>query len=160
MKMIKIAKKGFNVEIYIDRDYNVDINIDNKTITYCDGETIRNNAEIDGVTPQEWIDAFVIDPLETVETLEQVLDEFGLPYAIGDTVYDLIDDYAASDAYSEEDVALLRGLSPERLQEMFRCTEGVAFIKTRNQYALVWVEKQGGLYETNNFATKTQRISR
>ena len=59
--MIKIAKKGFNVEIYIDRDYNVDINIDNKNITYCDGETIRNNAEIDGVTPQEWIDAFVVD---------------------------------------------------------------------------------------------------
>lgn len=154
MKMIKIAKKGFNVEIYIDRDYNVDIDINNKNITYCDGETIRNNAEIDGVTPQEWIDAFVIDPLETVETLEQVLDEFGLPYAIGDTVYDLIDDYAASDAYSEEDVARLRAMSPERLQEVFRCTNGIAFIKTRNQYALVWVEKQGGLYETNNFATE------
>lgn len=154
MKMIKIAKKGFNVEIYIDRDYNVDIDINNKNITYCDGETIRNNAEIDGVTPQEWIDAFVIDPLETVETLEQVLDEFGLPYVIGDTVYDLIDDYAASDAYSEEDVARLRAMSPERLQEVFRCTNGIAFIKTRNQYALVWVEKQGGLYETNNFATE------
>lgn len=154
MKMIKIAKKGFNVEIYIDRDYNVDIDIDNKNITYCDGETIRNNAEIDGVTPQEWIDAFVIDPLETVETLEQVLDEFSLPYVIGDTVYDLIDDYAASDAYSEEDVARLRAMSPERLQEVFRCTNGIAFIKTRNQYALVWVEKQGGLYETNNFATE------
>lgn len=154
MKMIKIAKKGFNVEIYVDRDYNVDVDIDNKNITYCDGETIRNNAEIDGVTPQEWIDAFVIDPLETVETLEQVLDEFGLPYVIGDTVYDLIDDYAASDAYSEEDVARLRAMSPERLQEVFRCTNGIAFIKTRNQYALVWVEKQGGLYETNNFATE------
>lgn len=154
MKMIKIAKKGFNVEIYIDRDYNVDIDINNKNVTYCDGETIRNNAEIDGVTPQEWIDAFVIDPLETVETLEQVLDEFGLPYVIGDTVYDLIDDYAASDAYSEEDVARLRAMSPERLQEVFRCTNGIAFIKTRNQHALVWVEKQGGLYETNNFATE------
>lgn len=140
MKMIKIAKKGFNVEIYIDRDYNVDINIDNKNITYCDGETIRNNAEIDGVTPQEWIDAFVIEPLETVETLEQVLDELDLPHVIGDTVYDLIDDYAASDAYSEEDVARLRAMSPERLQEVFRCTEGIAFIKTKNQYALIWAE--------------------
>lgn len=140
MKMIKIAKKGFNVEIYVDRDYNVDININNKNVTYCDGETIRNNAEIDGVAPQEWIDAFVIDPLETVETLEQVLDEFGLPYVIGDTVYDLIDDYAASDAYSEEDVARLRAMSPERLQEVFRCTEGIVFIKTKNQYALIWAE--------------------
>ena len=140
MKMIKIAKKGFNVEIYVDRDYNVDIDIDNKNITYCDGETIRNNAEIDGVTPQEWIDAFVIDPLETVETLEQVLNELELSYAIGDTVYDLIDDYAASDAYSEEDVARLRAMSPERLQEVFRCTEGIAFIKTKNQYALIWAE--------------------
>ena len=140
MKMIKIAKKGFNVEIYVDRDYNVDIGINNKNVTYCDGETIRNNAEIDGVTPQEWIDAFVIDPLETVETLEQVLDEIDLPYAIGDTVYDLIDDYTASDAYSAEDVDLLRGLSPERLQEMFSCTEGIAFIKTKNQYALIWAE--------------------
>ena len=140
MKMIKIAKKGFNVEIYVDRDYNVDVDIDNKNITYCDGETIRNNAKIDGVTPQEWIDAFVIDPLETVETLEQVLDEFGLPYVIGDTVYDLIDDYAASDAYSEEDVARLRAMSPERLQEVFRCTEGIAFIKTKNKYALIWAE--------------------
>ena len=140
MKMIKIAKKGFNVEIYVDRDYNVDININNKNITYCDGETIRNNAEIDGVTPQEWIDAFVVDPLETVETLEQVLNELELSYAIGDTVYDLIDDYAASDAYSEEDVARLRAMSPERLQEVFRCTEGIAFIKTQNQYALIWAE--------------------
>ena len=140
MKMIKITKKGFNVEIYVDRDYNVDVDIDNKNITYCDGETIRNNAKIDGVTPQEWIDAFVIDPLETVETLEQVLDEFGLPYVIGDTVYDLIDDYAASDAYSEEDVARLRAMSPERLQEVFRCTEGIAFIKTKNKYALIWAE--------------------
>ena len=140
MKMIKIAKKGFNVEVYIDRDYNVDININNKNITYCDGETLRNNAEIDGVTPQEWIDAFVIDPLETVETLEQVLDEFGLPYVIGDTVYDLINDYAASDAYSEEDVARLRAMSPERLQEVFRCTEGIAFIKIKNKYALIWAE--------------------
>ena len=140
MKMIKIAKKGFNVEIYIDRDYNVDIDINNKNITYCDGETIRNNAEIDGITPQEWIDAFVIDPLEIVETLEQVLDEFGLPYVIGDTVYDLIDDYAASDAYSEEDVARLRAMSPERLKEVFRCTEGITFIQTKNQYALIWAE--------------------
>lgn len=140
MKMIKIAKKGFNVEIYIDRDYNVDININNKSVTYCDGETIRDNAAIDGVTPQEWIDAFVVSPLEMTETLEQILDEIDLPYVIGDTVYDLIDDYAASDAYSEEDVAQLRAMSPERLQEMFRCTEGIAFIKTKNQYALVWAE--------------------
>lgn len=140
MKIIKILKEGFNVEIYIDRDYNVDIDINNKNVTYCDGETIRNNAEIDGVTPREWIDVFVIVPLEISETLEQVLDEIGLPYAIGDTVYDLIDDYTASDAYSEEDVARLRAMSPERLQEVFRCTEGIAFIKTENQYALVWAE--------------------
>ncbi len=140
MKMIKIAKKGFNVEIYIDRDYDVDININNKSISYCDGENIRDNAAIDGVAPQEWIDAFVVSPLEMTETLEQVLDEIGLPYVIGDTVYDLIDDYAASDAYSEEDVAQLRAMSPERLQEVFRCTEGLAFIKTKNQYALIWAE--------------------
>ena len=140
MKMIKIVKKDFNVEIYIDRDYNVDININNKSISYCDGETIRDNAAIDGVTPYEWIEAFVVSPLEMTETLEQVLDEIGLPYAIGDTVYDLIDEYTASDAYSADDVAQLRAMSPERLQEVFRCTEGIAFIKTKNQYALVWAE--------------------
>lgn len=140
MKMIKIAKKGFNVEIYIDRDYNVDININNKSVTYCDGETIRENADYDGSAPQEWIEAFVINPLEMAETLEQVLDEIGLPYVIGDTIYDLIDEYTASDAYSEGDVALLRAMSPERLQEVFRCTEGIAFIKTKNQYALIWAE--------------------
>lgn len=140
MKMINIVKEGFNVECYIDRDYNVDININNKNVTYCDGETVSNNAEVEGVTPQEWIEAFVVEPLETAETLEQVLDEFDLPYVIGDTVYDLIDDYTASDAYSAEDVDLLRGLSPERLQEMFSYTEGIAFIKTKNQYALVWAE--------------------
>lgn len=140
MKMINIVKEDFNVEFYIDRDYNVDININNKNVTYCDGETVRNNAEIEGITPQEWIEAFVVEPLETAETLEQVLDELDLPYVIGDTVYDLIDDYTASDAYSAEDVDLIQGLSPERLQEMFSCTEGIAFIKTKNQYALVWAE--------------------
>lgn len=140
MKMIKIAKKGFNVEIYIDRDYNVDIFINNKDVTYCDGETIRENAASSGITPQEWIEAFVVEPLETVETLEEVLDELDLPYVVGDTVYDLIDDYTASDAYSEEDVARLRVLSPKYLQEVFRCTEGITFIKTKNQYALIWAE--------------------
>lgn len=74
MKMINITKKGFNVEIYIDRDYNVDININNKNVTYCDGETISHNADVEGVTPQEWIGDFVIEPLETAETLEHVLD--------------------------------------------------------------------------------------
>ena len=138
MKMINIVKEGFNVECYIDRDYNVDININNNNVTYCDGETVSNNAKV--VTPQEWIEAFVVEPLETAETLEQVLDELDLPYVIGDTVYDLIDDYTASDAYSAEDVDLLRGLSPERLQEMFSCTEGITFIKTNNQYALIWAE--------------------
>lgn len=140
MFIIELTKENFNVEFYIDSDCNVDIDINETNVTYCDGETVRNNAEIDGITPQEWIEAFVVRPIEMVETLEQVLDELGLPYVVGDTVYDLIDDYTASDAYSEEDVALLRGLSPERLQEMFRCTEGIAFIKTKNQYALIWAE--------------------
>lgn len=140
MFIIELTKENFNVEFYIDSDCNIDIDINETNVTYCDGETVRNNAEIDGITPQEWIEAFIVRPIEMVETLEQVLDELDLPYVVGDTVYDLIDDYTASDAYSEEDVALLRGLSPERLQEMFRCTEGIAFIKTEKQYALVWAE--------------------
>lgn len=140
MVIIELTKENFNVEFYIDNDDNVDIDINETNVTYCDGETIRNNADIDGITPLEWIEAFVVEPLEMVETLEQVLDELGLPYVVGDTVYDLIDDYTASDAYSAEDVAALRAMSPERLQEVFRCTEGIAFIKTENQYALVWAE--------------------
>ena len=140
MKTISIMKMGFTVGIYIDNNCNVDITINSETVMTCDGTVILFNAALDGVTPLEWVMAFVAEPLETVETLEQVLDEFGLPYVIGDTVYDLIDDYAASDAYSEEDVARLRAMSPERLKEVFRCTEGIAFIKTKNQYALIWAE--------------------
>lgn len=140
MFIIELTKENFNVEFYIDNDDNVDIDINETNVTWRDGETIRNNADIDGITSQEWIEAFVVEPLQMVETLEQVLDELGLPYVVGDTVYDLIDDYTASDAYSAEDVAALRAMSPERLQEVFRCTEGIAFIKTENQYALVWAE--------------------
>lgn len=140
MKTISIMKMGFTVGIYIDNNCNVDITINSETVMTCDGTVILFNAALDGVTPLEWVMAFVAEPLETVETLEQVPDEFGLPYVIGDTIYDLIDDYAASDAYSEEDVARLRAMSPERLQEVFRCTEGITFIKTKNQYALVWAE--------------------
>ena len=140
MKTISIMKMGFTVGIYIDNNCNVNITINSETVMTCDGTVILFNAALDGVTPLEWVMAFVAEPLETVETLEQVLDEFGLPYVIGDTVYDLIDDYAASDAYSEEDVARLRAMSPERLKEVFRCTEGIAFIKTKNQYALIWAE--------------------
>lgn len=140
MIITELTKENFDVEFYIDSDCNVDIDINETNVTYCDGETVRNNAEIDGITPQEWIEAFIVEPIEMVETLEQVLDELGLPYVVGDTVYDLIDDYTASDAYSEEDIAQLRAMSPERLQEVFRCTEGIAFVKTEKQYALVWAE--------------------
>lgn len=140
MIIIELTKENFNVEFYIDSDDNVDIDINETNVAHCDGETIRNNADIDGITPQEWIEAFVVEPLMMVETLEQVLNELDLPYVVGDTAYDLIDDYTVSDAYSAEDVAALRAMSPERLQEVFRCTEGMAFIKTENQYALVWAE--------------------
>ena len=140
MKTISIMKMGFTVGIYIDNNCNVGITINSETVMTCDGTVILFNAALDGVTPLEWVMAFVAEPLETVETLEQVLNELELSYAIGDTVYDLIDDYAASDAYSEEDVARLRAMSPERLQEVFRCTEGITFIKTEKQYALVWAE--------------------
>ncbi len=140
MFIIELTKENFNVEFYIDSDDNVDIDINETNVAHCDGETIRNNADTDGITPQEWIEAFVVEPLMMVETLEQVLNELDLPCVVGDTAYDLIDDYTASDAYSAEDVAALRVMSPERLQEVFRCTEGMAFIKTENQYALVWAE--------------------
>lgn len=140
MEIKRITKRDFGIEVCIDKLYNVDIDINETNVTYCDGETIRTNADIDGITPPEWIEAFVVEPLEMVETLEQVLDELDLPYVVGDTVYDLVDDYTASDVYSAEDVAALRAMSPERLQEVFRCTEGMAFIKTENQYALIWAE--------------------
>lgn len=140
MEIKRITKRDFGIEVFIDNLYNVDISINGVKVTCCGCDTIVSNAVSDGVTPREWVEMFVIGPLEMAETLEQVLDEIALSCVVGDTVYDLIDDYAASDAYSEEDVAQLRAMSPERLQEVFRCTEGIAFIKTKNQYALVWAE--------------------
>lgn len=140
MRMYKIIKRGFNIKIYIDSDCNSEISINNKRVITCDGKTILFNAAYDGTTPCEWVELFIVRPLEMVETLEEVLDELELSYTIGDTIYDLIDEYTASDAYSAEDVAQLRAMSPERLQEVFRCTEGIAFIKTKNQYALIWAE--------------------
>lgn len=54
------------------------------------------------------------------EEIEKYLDDMGVSYTISDNPRDLIEDYAASDAFSEEDVEWLMSTDEKTLIEQFK----------------------------------------
>lgn len=54
------------------------------------------------------------------EEIEKYLDDMGVSYTISDNPRDLIEDYAASDAFSEEDVEWLLSTDEKTLIEQFK----------------------------------------
>ena len=54
------------------------------------------------------------------EEIEKYLDDMGVSYTISDDPRDLIEDYAASDAFSEEDVEWLMSTDEKTLIEQFK----------------------------------------
>lgn len=54
------------------------------------------------------------------EEIEKYLDDMGVAYTISDDPRDLIEDYAASDAFSEEDVEWLMTTDEKTLIEQFK----------------------------------------
>ena len=54
------------------------------------------------------------------EEIEKYLDDMGVSYTISDDPRDLIEDYAASDAFSEEDLEWLMATDEKTLIEQFK----------------------------------------
>lgn len=54
------------------------------------------------------------------EEIEKYLDDMGVAYTISENPRDLIEDYAASDAFSEEDVEWLMSTDKKTLIEQFK----------------------------------------
>lgn len=54
------------------------------------------------------------------EEIEKYLDDMGVAYTISENPRDLIEDYAASDAFTEEDVEWLMSTDEKTLIEQFK----------------------------------------
>lgn len=54
------------------------------------------------------------------EEIEKYLDDMGVSYTISNNPRDLIEDYAASDAFTEEDVEWLMSTDKKTLIEQFK----------------------------------------
>ena len=59
---------------------------------------------------------YVIDVIKECKTIEEVFDCIGVDYyKASKNIYDLIDELASSDAYSEEDIEALRNMPEQEL---------------------------------------------
>ena len=62
----------------------------------------------------------IVDVIKGCKTIEEILDSLGYDYCkISENIYDLIEEYASSDAYSNDDVEALRNMNEDDLAETF-----------------------------------------
>ena len=72
------------------------------------------------------------------EEIEKYLDDMGVAYTISDDPRDLIEDYAASDAFSEEDVEWLMTTDKETLIEQFKKKPDARYMFVNGYHLLVY----------------------
>lgn len=72
------------------------------------------------------------------EEIEKYLDDMGVSYTISDDPRDLIEDYAASDAFSEEDVEWLMTTDKETLIEQFKRKPDAQYMFVNGYYLFIY----------------------
>lgn len=74
----------------------------------------------------------------TLEEIEAYLDGKGISYTISDNPRDLIEDYASSDAFSEEDVEWLMSTDEKTLIAQFKLKPDAYYIKIKEYHLFVY----------------------
>lgn len=72
------------------------------------------------------------------EEIEKYLDGREMSYSISDNPRDLIEDYAASDAFSEEDVEWLMSTDEKTLIEQFKMKPDAQYMFVNGYHLLVY----------------------
>lgn len=74
------------------------------------------------------------------EEIEKYLDDMGIAYTISDNPRDLIEDYAASDAFTEEDVEWLMSTDEKTLIEQFKKKPDARYMFVNGYYLFIYEE--------------------
>lgn len=74
----------------------------------------------------------------TRQEIEKYLDDREMSYTISDNPRDLIEDYAASDAFSEEDVGWLMSTDEKTLIEQFKMKSDAQYMFVNGYYLLIY----------------------
>lgn len=85
------------------------------------------------------IDSNTNDKIDIKSQLERLLDYYGDGYTLSENIFDLIEDFASSDAYSDEDVESLNNLSERELIEQFEAASTFNYYKIGKYHVLIWV---------------------
>ena len=75
---------------------------------------------------------------KTQQEIEQYLDVREMSYSISDNPRDLIEDYAASDAFSEEDVEWLMSTDEKTLIEQFKTKPYTQYMFVNGYHLLMY----------------------
>ena len=75
---------------------------------------------------------------KTQQEIEKYLDDREMSYTISDNPRDLIEDYAASDAFSEEDVEWLMSTDEKTLIEQFKTKPYTQYMFVNGYHLLVY----------------------
>lgn len=70
--------------------------------------------------------------------LRRLLDYYGDGYTMSENIFDLIDDFTSSDAYSEDYVDYLNNLSERELIEQFEVASTFNYFKIGKYHVLIW----------------------
>ena len=75
---------------------------------------------------------------KTQQEIEKYLDDREMSYTISDNPRDLIEDYAASDAFTEEDVEWLMSTDEKTLIEQFKIKPYTQYMFVNGYHLLVY----------------------
>lgn len=75
---------------------------------------------------------------KTLQEIEKYLDDREMSYSISDDPRDLIEDYAASDAFTEEDVEWLMSTDEKTLIEQFKKKPDARYMFVNGYHLLMY----------------------
>lgn len=120
-------------------DYEIFVVVNGKRLDVYSKDTIEGWAEADGKTVEEEYNEFIVGSFKKCETMEDVLNMCEVwSYTISKNIYDLIEDFCSSDAYSNKDVETMNEMSVQELEQVLRNCTFATFTKLGEYYALIY----------------------
>lgn len=120
-------------------DNEIFVVVNGKIMDMYSKDTIAEWAVDDGKTIEQEYNEVIVGGFKNCKTIQDVLDMCEVyGYTVSKNIYDLIEDFCSSDAYSNEDVETMNKMSVQELEQVLRNCTFATFTKLGKYYALIY----------------------